>query len=106
MRHGGVYERVKAKIVLGENVTQALQFAQTGAADAALVALSLASAPSSAASGKWWVVPEEMHPRLEQGGVMMRTAVDPAAAQAVRAFLLSADGQAILARHGFSRPGA
>ena len=47
MESAGVYDRLRPKLVLGENVAQAMQFAQSGAADAAIVALSLALAPNA-----------------------------------------------------------
>jgi molybdate transport system substrate-binding protein len=105
MRTAGVLPAVKSKLVLGESVSQALQFVQSGSADAAVVALSLASAGPASSAGRYWSVPEEMHPRLEQGGVIMRTAARPDAARAFRAFMLSETARATLARYGFQAPG-
>ena len=47
LESAGVYDRLRPKLVFGENVAQAMQFAQSGAADAAIVALSLALAPNA-----------------------------------------------------------
>ena len=105
MRQARVYDRVKAKIVFGENVSQALQFVQSGAAQAGLVALSLAIAPAVRASGKFWEVPSTLHPQMDQGGVILRAAADAEAARAVRAFLLGERGRAILKQYGFFLPG-
>jgi molybdate transport system substrate-binding protein len=105
MRQAGIYDRVKSKIVLGENVSQALQFVQSGAAEVGVVALSLALAPALQTSGKYWTVPRELHPPLEQGGVIMKAAEDPEAARAVRTFMLGAEGRKILGAYGFSVPG-
>ena len=104
MQSAGVSDRLRPKLVFGENVAQAMQFAQSGAADAAIVALSLALAPN-VKGGRVFEIPPTTYPRMDQGGVILRWAADPDAARALRGFLLSADGRAILERSGFS-PGA
>jgi molybdate transport system substrate-binding protein len=104
MQSAGVYDRLRPKLVFGENVAQAMQFAQSGAADAALVARSLALAPGGKGAGRIFEIPAAAYPRIDQGGVILRWAVDPDAARALRGFLLSAEGRAILARTGFSLP--
>lgn len=95
---------VTPKLVTGENVAQALQMAQSGAADAALVSLSLTFAPGVASSGQRYVVPEALHPPIEQGGVVLRRALDPSSAEAFAAYLRSASARGIFARHGFDPP--
>jgi molybdate transport system substrate-binding protein len=99
-----ILEAVRPKLVFGENVAQALQFVQSGSAEAGIVALSLAGAPPAALAGRYWIVPSDMHPPLEQGGVIMRGASRPDAARAFRAFLLGEPGRALLARYGFQLP--
>ena len=89
----GVYDRVKTKIVLGDNVAQAMQFVQSGAADVGIVALSLALAPTVRGQGRYWQVPPDLYPRLEQGGVILKSAADVDAARRVRAFLLARTGR-------------
>jgi molybdate transport system substrate-binding protein len=104
LQSAGVYDRLRPKLVFGENVAQAMQFAQSGAADAALVARSLALAPSVKGAGRVFEIPATAYPRIDQGGVVLKWAVDPDAARALRGFLLSAEGRAILGRSGFSLP--
>ena len=101
----GVEAGVRPKLVLGENVAQAMQFVQSGAADAGIVALSLVLAPNVKDKGRRFEIPAGSHPRLEQGGTILKWAADPDAARALRGFLLSAEGQAVLTRHGFLLPG-
>ena len=96
---------MQPKLVFGENVAQALQFAETGAADAAIVARSLVSAPAVQNRGRWLDIPAEAHPRLEQRGVVLENASDPQAARAFRDFILGGDGRAILEQYGFLLPG-
>lgn len=105
LRHYGFYEHVQPKLVLGENVAQAAQFAQSGAADAGLIALSLALAPTLREQGRHWTVPQEAHPRLEQAGVILSWARDPTVARAFCAFLQSAEARLVLERYGFALPG-
>jgi molybdate transport system substrate-binding protein len=104
MQAAGVYDAVRAKVVFGENVAQAMQFAQSGAADAAIVARSLAVAAKAKGTGVTFDIPSTMYPRMDQGGVILKWAADGDAARALRGFLLSADGRAILERSGFALP--
>jgi len=105
LARSGLTAAIAPKLVTGENVAQALQMAQSGAADAALVALSLTRAPAvRAAPGQVFAVPAELHPPIEQGGVTLRRATDPASAAIVTRFLQSPAARAILLRHGFDLP--
>jgi molybdate transport system substrate-binding protein len=104
MQSAGVYDRLQSKLVFGENVAQAMQFAQSGAADAAIVARSLAPAPGVKGPGRVFQILPATYPRMDQGGVILRWAADPDAARALRGFVLSADGRGILERSGFALP--
>lgn len=101
LAHAGLLEALRPRLVFGENVSQAAQFVQTGAADIGLIALSLAQAPVMAGSGRSWEVPASAHPPLDQGGVVLNHARDRAAALAFRDFLCAPEGVAILQRYGF-----
>ncbi|MFY0523655.1 molybdate ABC transporter substrate-binding protein [Archangium gephyra] len=100
----GVYDAVKDKLVLGENIAQTAQFVQSGAADAGIIALALALAPAMKDQGRAWEVPLDAYPRLEQGGAILKHAKEPALAQAFRDHLLGPEGTALLKRYGFSLP--
>jgi molybdate transport system substrate-binding protein len=106
MHSAGVYDTVQPKLVFGESVAQAMQFVHTGAADAAIVALSLALAPASRETGRFAEIPLGEYPRIEQGGTILKWSADIEAARAFRAFVLSGDGRAILQQFGFSMPAA
>ena len=105
MRSAGVYDLVKPKLVFGENVSQALQFVQSGAADIGIVAFSLALSPTVADAGRFWEVPLDTYPRIEQGGTILQWASNPDAAHSFRSFMLGANGRAVLKRCGFFLPG-
>jgi len=105
LRKARLYDDVQGKLVLGENVAQAAQFVESGAADAGIVALSLARRPG-AASGSVYEIPLDQYPRLEQGGAILKATKDEAAARAFRDFVLGAAGRALLSRYGFQAPDA
>lgn len=100
----GVYEAVEPKLVYGENVAQAAQMVESGAADAGIIALSLAVSPAMRDQGRYWQVPDGAHPPLVQGGVVLRWAQDAGLALEFRDFLLSAGGASILRQFGFDDP--
>jgi len=102
MRSAGVYDTVKDRLVLGENVAQTAQFVQSGSADAGVIALSLALSPVMRDKGRYWQVPLDAYPRIEQGGVILSSAKDPDAARAFRAFVLGDEGKAVLKKYGFA----
>jgi len=101
IRSAGIYDRVATKLVLGENIAQTLEFVQTGAADIGIVALSLALAPTVRDRGKYWEVPLDAYPRVEQGGAILH---DSQAARDFVAFLRGADGTRVLRQYGFYLP--
>jgi molybdate transport system substrate-binding protein len=104
MRKLGVHAAVEPRLVLGENVAQAAQFVQSGAADIGVIALSLALAPQMK-GGRWWEVPVDAYPRMDQGGMILKTTKSPELARAFRDFVLAAEGRVVLDRFGFFLPG-
>jgi molybdate transport system substrate-binding protein len=103
LQKAGIYEAVKAKLVYGENISQAAQFVQSGNAQAGIVAMSLAMSPAMR-DGKRWEIPVEMHPAIEQGAIVLRDARNKEAARAFLEFVKSAAGRATLAEYGFAFP--
>ena len=65
LRTLGLYPGLEPKLVLGENIAQTLQFVESGAADAGIVAMSLAQAPPMRARGRYWEIPLDAYPRME-----------------------------------------
>jgi molybdate transport system substrate-binding protein len=105
MKTLGVYEQVQDRLVYGENIAQTAQFIHTGAADIGIIALALALAPVLRDEGRYWEIPLDAYPRMEQGGVILPWAQDLEAAQALRTFVLGPEGKAILRAYGFFLPG-
>jgi molybdate transport system substrate-binding protein len=104
LRHEGLYDRVRTKFVLGENISQAAQFAQSGNADAGLIALSLALAPTMRASGRYVDIPASYHPPITQAVVVLRSSRQPDVARQFIAFLQQPDSQRALQEAGFVVP--
>ena len=101
MKSLGVFDQVKDQLVLGDSVMQAAQFVDSGGAEIGIISHSLALAPALWDKGRFWEVPIDTYPRREQGGVILSWAKDRPAAEALRDFVLSEGGRAILRRHGF-----
>ncbi len=99
----GVLDAVRPKLALGQSVAQAMHFAVSGAADAALVPVSLCLSPELPA-GSFAPLPREIAPPLEQSGVALAGARDAALARAFLAFAASARGREILSRYGYGPP--
>lgn len=103
LRNAGLYEQVRRRLVYGENIAQAAQFVASGSAQAGILALSLAVSPAMK-EGKRWEIPANMHPPIEQGVVILKSAKDKEGAQAFLAFLKSDAGRKILESYGFMLP--
>jgi len=101
LTNSGLLPEVEDRLVFGENVAQAVEFAQAGTADLALIAMSLVIEGPVAQIGAWTEVPQDLFDPLEQGGVVMTAAADVPAARTVRDVLLSPAGKQVLARYGF-----
>lgn len=104
MEHFKVYDTVKDRLVLGENVSQAAQFVESGAADIGIIALSLALAPAMSTKGTYWEIPPEAHPPLEQGAVIVKASKRGDSAKQFLEFVKSRQGVAIMKRYGFVAP--
>ena len=102
MRKMGVWDAAQPRLVMGENIAQTMQFVQSGVADVGVVALSLALAPSMRGQGRYWEIPLDDYPRMDQGGAILK---DSAASRALRDFLLSGGGRRVLKEYGFFLPG-
>lgn len=102
MKKLGVYDQVKPKLVLGENISQTAQFLQAGTADVAIIALALALAPT--ATMKYAEIPADSHPEILQGGAIVAKAQDKPAAQLFVDFIRGEKGLAIMSRFGFVPP--
>jgi molybdate transport system substrate-binding protein len=104
LRHDGLYDRVRSKFVLGENISQTAQFVQSGNADAGLIALSLALAPAMLSTGRYVEIPGSYHPPIEQAAVVIRASRQQEVARQFLTFLRRSDNQQTLKQAGFMNP--
>lgn len=102
LQSSGLYERVQSRLVLGENISQAAQFVQSGNADIGLLSLSHANAAAMKEKGRFWLVPADAYPPLHQGVVILRRSREAALAQSLIDFIKSGEGKVILERYGFT----
>jgi molybdate transport system substrate-binding protein len=104
MEYFKVYDQVKDKLVLGENISQAAQFIESGACDIGIIALSLAVTPAMKSKGMYWEIPAGAHLPLEQGVVILKSSKQQESAKEFLAFIKGVQGQEIMRRNGFTQP--
>jgi molybdate transport system substrate-binding protein len=104
LQHENLYEQVKEKLVLGENISQAAQFADSGNADVGVIALSLALAPAMKERGRYVEVPADFYPQLRQACVVLKNSPRKSLAQAFVSFLRRAEIVELMHSYGFSQP--
>lgn len=97
----GLYEKVKGKFVYGENIQQATQYVQTGAADAGLIAISIAKAPVIADQVNFTLIDGKAHPNILQGYALLKRGENNKAARAFLSTVESPEGNAIMKKYGF-----
>lgn len=102
LEHAGLWDAIQPFLVLGENVSQAAQFALSGNAEGGIIALSLALAPQLRNLGTSDLVPEDFHNPLLQRMVLLNGAGP--VAEAFYAYVQSPAARAIMERYGFVLP--
>lgn len=98
----GLWDAIRPRLVLGENVAQATQFATSGSAQGGIIPLSLAMTPQVKAAGSFALIPTDWHKPLRQRAVLVKGAGETA--RAFYAFLQTREARAILDHYGFSTP--
>lgn len=96
----GIWDRVKTKLVYGDNIRQTLQYAETGNVEVAIVALSL----SIQSRGRWTLIPEELHKPIDQGLGIIKDTKNEQAARDFVSFLSGPQGRAVMQKYGFTLP--
>lgn len=102
LRAWGLWETLRPRLVLGENISQAAQFATTGNAVGGIIAYSLVLAPNLRARGTYALLPAADHPPLRQRMVLLRHAGP--VAERFYEYLQTPPSRSILERHGFAVP--
>lgn len=102
LRHAGLWEAMLPHLVMGENVSQAAQFALSGNAEGGIVAYSLALSPALAAESQSALIPAEWHSPLLQRMVLLKEAGP--VAEAFYTYMASPAARDIMQRYGFTLP--
>jgi molybdate transport system substrate-binding protein len=97
----GLWERLRTKLVYGENIGQALQFLRTENADAAILALSVAKVSEV----RYVLIDRRLYRPILQGVAVTTRTRHPEVARALARFVTGPDGRSILKRYGFLMPG-
>lgn len=98
----GVYDQVASKLVLGENISQTALFAQTGNADAGIIALSLALNPTMKNAGHYVEIPSTEYLPIQQAAVVMKNSKNVDLARKFAQFLSGGRALQVLHQYGFS----
>ncbi len=101
MKKLGVVDKLQAKFVQGENITQTYQFAATGNAELGFVALSQIYKDDTYTFGSHWLVPENLYPQIRQDAVLLTRGKDNPAAKAFLTFLKSPEAKKIILAYGY-----
>lgn len=97
----GLAESSKARIVEGQNITQAWQFVSTGNAEIGFVALSQIYKDGKLSSGSAWIVPASLHEPIKQDAVILNKGKDNAAAKALVEYLKGPKAAAVIKSFGY-----
>lgn len=103
LRDQGLWQAIQAKLVYGENVSQAAQFALSGSAEGGMIAYSLALAPGLAEKGSFALLPEEWHSPLRQRMVLLNNAGQ--VAEQFYHYLQQPAARQVFRQYGFRLPG-
>jgi len=104
LRHYEIYDKVSNRLVVGESIRQAAQFVESGNAHAGLIALSHALAPALKNRGRYWEVPLDAYPTLNQAAVVLTRSKQQDEARKFLEFLRSPEATSLLTSYGFSLP--
>jgi molybdate transport system substrate-binding protein len=102
MKKMGVASILEPKFVIGENITQAYQFAATGNAELGFVAMSQIYRDGQYAPGSFWLVPSTLYPQIRQDAVLLVRGKDNPAATALLAYLKSDAAMQVIRAHGYT----
>jgi molybdate transport system substrate-binding protein len=102
IRHDGLYDRVQTKFVLGENISQTAQFAESGNAQVGLIALAIALSPALKDAGTYAEVASDLYPPIEQAAIVVAASKQKALAAQFVDSLKQPAAKAILRSFGFA----
>ena len=106
LQHEGLYDKVRDKLVLGENISQTAEFVLSGSADAGIVALSLVLASPMKDQGRFFEISDSSYPAIDQAAVIHKSSPNKDAARRLLDFLRRPEIRDLMRSYGFAAPGA
>jgi molybdate transport system substrate-binding protein len=104
LRHDAVYDAIRSKLVLGDNISQTAQLVDSGNADVGLIALSLALGPALRASGTFTEISADAHPPIDQAAVIVSASKNKTLAREFLAYIRRPEIGELLHGFGFTAP--
>jgi molybdate transport system substrate-binding protein len=102
LKHLGLYDTLKPKLVVAENIAQTAQYAESGNAELGFISLTSALTPQLKSAGHYIEVPRDAYPPILQGAVIIKDSANAQAAQRFLDFLASGPIQRQLAAGGLA----
>ncbi|MBV8760306.1 MAG: molybdate ABC transporter substrate-binding protein [Deltaproteobacteria bacterium] len=103
LEKAGIWDALQPKLVLGDSVQSTMQYARSGAVDAAVIALSLAVVSDG---GSFLKIDDDQYDPLDQSMVVCGNGEEADAAHQFEEFISSPDGREVMTRYGFVLPDA
>lgn len=101
MRGHNIYEKLKGKLVMGENISQAAQFVESGALEVGIIALSIAIKARELGHVAYWEIPIDTYSPIEQEFIILRRTKKLKLVRDFTDFIKSGEGKSILVKYGF-----
>lgn len=101
LEYKALFERLEKKLVMGENVLHTAMFVKRGGAEIAILSYALALAGPLQQSGRYWLIPPDHHPALNQGGLILDRGQYQKEVQSLLHFIQTGPGLNILKKYGF-----
>lgn len=104
LQHEKFYDKVRDRLVLGENISQAAQFVESGNADIGILALSLVSAPPLKSEGRYYEIPTSFYPAIDQAAVILKSSQQKEIARQFLSFLKRPEIAEFMRSNGLAVP--
>lgn len=101
LRARGLWHKLHARMVRGENIGQAFQFVRSGNAELGFVAGSQVRNMGHPVKGSLWEVPQVLYSPVEQQAVLLK---ENAVARAFLSFVKSDESRALVREFGYATP--
>jgi molybdate transport system substrate-binding protein len=101
LKNLGLWDSLRDRIVMGENIGQTYALVATRNADLGLVALSSVKSPRNRQRDAYWLVPERLHDPIHQEAILLKKGADNDAALAFLAYLKTDTARMLIDSYGY-----